>query len=206
MRTFGKHGLPFCEALRSLGIFMKSAHLQAQYRIPVDAITLLQGHGIGCQESGLAVRTGRASWWSSAKPHRTSTCHPLLATRAHDQTLMLSWLRPSLSLLSSSSRLHRTMATTSAPELKAFTLSMIQLGQITADKTANLAHAKEMIARAAKGEGSGAEGKPDLIVLPVRTTASVHCTQTAEIVVGMLQLSLRRPALPAVRGGDRLYR
>ncbi|KZV61869.1 carbon-nitrogen hydrolase [Peniophora sp. CONT] len=58
------------------------------------------------------------------------------------------------------------MASTSAPELKPFTLSMIQLGQITADKTANLAHAKEMIARAAKGEGSGVEGKPDLIVLP----------------------------------------
>ena len=45
---------------------------------------------------------------------------------------------------------------------------MIQLGQITADKSANLAHAKDVIARAAKGEGSGVEGKPDLIVLPVR--------------------------------------
>lgn len=82
---------------------------------------------------------------------------------------------PFRSSLLSTSRLYRTMSTTSAPELKPFTLSMIQLGQIGADKSANLAHAKDMIARAAKGEGSGAEGKPDLIVLPVR-----NCTIQVE--------------------------
>jgi len=54
-----------------------------------------------------------------------------------------------------------------APAFKPFNLALIQLGQIGADKTANLKHAREMIRRAASGEGvGGAQGKPDLIVLP----------------------------------------
>lgn len=54
-----------------------------------------------------------------------------------------------------------------APAFKPFNLALIQLGQIGADKRANLKHARDMIRRAASGEGvGGAQGKPDLIVLP----------------------------------------
>ncbi|KAI9510397.1 carbon-nitrogen hydrolase [Russula earlei] len=57
-----------------------------------------------------------------------------------------------------------------APAFKPFNLALIQLGQIGADKAANLKHARDMIRRAAGGEslgvGGGAQGKPDLIVLP----------------------------------------
>ncbi|KAI0317748.1 carbon-nitrogen hydrolase [Amylostereum chailletii] len=53
-----------------------------------------------------------------------------------------------------------------SPSFKAFTLALIQLGQISADKPANLRHAREMIHKAAAGEGVGAQGKPDMIVLP----------------------------------------
>jgi len=54
-----------------------------------------------------------------------------------------------------------------APTFQAFNLALIQLGQIGADKGVNLKHAREMIRRAANGEGAGgAHGKPDLVVLP----------------------------------------
>jgi len=55
-----------------------------------------------------------------------------------------------------------------APAFKPFNLALIQLGQIGADKGANLEHARDMIRRAARGEGVGGAqgGKPDLIVLP----------------------------------------
>ncbi|KAI0290498.1 carbon-nitrogen hydrolase [Russula brevipes] len=54
-----------------------------------------------------------------------------------------------------------------APTFKPFNLALIQLGQIGTDKEANLNHAREMIRRAANGEGvGGALGRPDLIVLP----------------------------------------
>ncbi|KAI0003326.1 carbon-nitrogen hydrolase [Russula compacta] len=54
-----------------------------------------------------------------------------------------------------------------APTFKPFNLALIQLGQIGADKGANLKHARDMIRRAANVEGvGGAQGKPDLIVLP----------------------------------------
>lgn len=46
-----------------------------------------------------------------------------------------------------------------------FRLALIQLGQVTANKQANLAHAADMIRRAARESPK----KPDLIVLPVRT-------------------------------------
>jgi len=54
-----------------------------------------------------------------------------------------------------------------APAFKPFNLALIQLGQIGADKRANLKHARDMIRRAASGEGENTQGKPDLIVLPV---------------------------------------
>jgi len=54
-----------------------------------------------------------------------------------------------------------------APTFKPFNLALIQLGQVGADKGANLRHARDMIRRAANGEGAGiVQGKPDLIVLP----------------------------------------
>ena len=61
---------------------------------------------------------------------------------------------------------NRTMST-QAPVFKPFNLALIQLGQVTSDKSANLIHAREMIRKAAAGEGTNASGKPDLIVLPV---------------------------------------
>ncbi|KAG5645855.1 hypothetical protein DXG03_005197 [Asterophora parasitica] len=48
-----------------------------------------------------------------------------------------------------------------APVFKPFTLALVQLGQIGAEKTANLQHARDMILKAARGHK-----KPDLIVLP----------------------------------------
>jgi predicted amidohydrolase len=59
-----------------------------------------------------------------------------------------------------------------APAFKPFNLTLIQLGQIGADKAANLKHARDMIRKAANGQGAGgAQGKPDLIVLPVSALA-----------------------------------
>ena len=52
---------------------------------------------------------------------------------------------------------------TTAPAFRAFNLALIQLGGITANKTENLRHAREMILKAANGDP-----KPNLIVLPVR--------------------------------------
>ncbi|KAI0340153.1 carbon-nitrogen hydrolase [Trametopsis cervina] len=52
----------------------------------------------------------------------------------------------------------------SLPTFKPFNLALVQLGQITADKSANLKHAREMIIKAAQGAESGT--KPDLVVLP----------------------------------------
>jgi omega-amidase len=52
------------------------------------------------------------------------------------------------------------------PVFKPFTLALIQLGNIGANKSHNLNHAREMILKAANGE-SGSKKKPDLIVLPV---------------------------------------
>ncbi|KAI0270783.1 carbon-nitrogen hydrolase [Russula aff. rugulosa BPL654] len=88
-----------------------------------------------------------------------------------------------------------------APTFKPFNLALIQLGQIGADKRANLKHARDMIRRAAGGEGvgGGAQGKkPDLIVLPVRehssstSVCSVHTKRNncLSLYIGMLQLAL----------------
>lgn len=53
-----------------------------------------------------------------------------------------------------------------APIFKPFNLALIQLGGVTANKTDNLRHAREMILQAARGDG-GSKPKPDVIVLPV---------------------------------------
>ncbi|KAI0029320.1 carbon-nitrogen hydrolase [Vararia minispora EC-137] len=55
---------------------------------------------------------------------------------------------------------------TNAPEFKPFKLALIQLGQVTNDKAANLKHAREMIRKAVAGEGVGAQSRPGLVVLP----------------------------------------
>ncbi|TFK53225.1 carbon-nitrogen hydrolase [Heliocybe sulcata] len=54
-------------------------------------------------------------------------------------------------------------ASTEPPSLKPFTIALVQLGQVTSDKSKNLPHAREMILKAASREGGR---KPDLIVLP----------------------------------------
>lgn len=61
-----------------------------------------------------------------------------------------------------------------APDFKAFNLALIQLGQIGADKAANLKHAKEMILTAARA-GGASDKKPSLVVLPVRLLLLIHC-------------------------------
>ncbi|KAG6869000.1 hypothetical protein C0993_005658 [Termitomyces sp. T159_Od127] len=48
------------------------------------------------------------------------------------------------------------------PVFKSFTLALVQLGGIGADKSANLQHARDMILKAAAGRAK----KPELIVLP----------------------------------------
>ncbi|KZT22925.1 carbon-nitrogen hydrolase [Neolentinus lepideus HHB14362 ss-1] len=56
------------------------------------------------------------------------------------------------------------MAVNTVPlSLKPFRIALVQLGQVTPDKSKNLNHAREMIMKAAAGEGAT---KPDLIVLP----------------------------------------
>ncbi|KAF8321808.1 carbon-nitrogen hydrolase [Clavulina sp. PMI_390] len=49
------------------------------------------------------------------------------------------------------------------PGAKKFRIALVQLGQVGSDKAANLKHAREMILKAAAGDGSA---KPDMIVLP----------------------------------------
>jgi omega-amidase len=64
-------------------------------------------------------------------------------------------------------RSFQSMAQVSAaPTFKAFNLALIQLGGVTANKADNLKHAREMILRAAVGDG-GSKAKPNVIVLPV---------------------------------------
>ncbi|KJA27263.1 hypothetical protein HYPSUDRAFT_62944 [Hypholoma sublateritium FD-334 SS-4] len=56
------------------------------------------------------------------------------------------------------------MSVISTPPLRAFTLALIQLGNIGSNKLKNLQHAREMIVKAAQGKHS--TKKPDIIVLP----------------------------------------
>ncbi|CAL1703825.1 unnamed protein product [Somion occarium] len=74
--------------------------------------------------------------------------------------------------------------TSTAPTFKPFTLALIQLGHIGADKSSNLKHAREMILKAAKGDEPRAP-KPDLIVLPECFNSPyghVHFPQYAETI------------------------
>jgi len=50
-----------------------------------------------------------------------------------------------------------------APEFKPFSIALIQLGGVTGNKETNLQHAREMITKAAQGNG---DKKPHMIVLP----------------------------------------
>lgn len=74
-----------------------------------------------------------------------------------------------------------------APALKPFTLALIQLGNVGSNKADNLKHAREMIKKAVTDRK-----KPDLVVLPVRITATVSLSIVNEMVlkengrVGML--------------------
>ena len=92
-----------------------------------------------------------------------------------------------------------------APAFKPFNLALIQLGEIGADKRANLEHARDMIRRAASGEGGGggAQGKPDLIVLPVRPICSTQYGTALKTIclclLGVLQFALWACALPGLR-------
>lgn len=54
----------------------------------------------------------------------------------------------------------------SAPTFKPFNLALVQLGHVTSDKANNLKHAREMILKAARGEGAPTGIKPQLVVLP----------------------------------------
>ena len=53
-----------------------------------------------------------------------------------------------------------TIIMSRSPVFKSFTLALVQLGNIGADKSANLKHAREMIRKAAGRQGK----KPDVIV------------------------------------------
>lgn len=68
------------------------------------------------------------------------------------------------------------MSLLKAPSFKPFTLALIQLGNIGANKPDNLKHAHEMIRKA-----SGHDKKPDLIVLPVcaRCSSIIICSLIA---------------------------
>jgi hypothetical protein len=66
----------------------------------------------------------------------------------------------------------RTMASVAPPAFKPFTLTLIQLGSIGSDKAANLQHAREMIAKAAKGNS---DKKPQVVVLPVWDRSCFTC-------------------------------
>ncbi|KAF9475311.1 carbon-nitrogen hydrolase [Pholiota conissans] len=56
------------------------------------------------------------------------------------------------------------MSQLSSNSFKAFTLALIQLGSVGSNKSENLRHAREMILKAAQGQGYSK--KPDIIVLP----------------------------------------
>jgi omega-amidase len=65
------------------------------------------------------------------------------------------------------------MSSPAAPTFRPFDLALVQLGGITADKPSNLAHAREMIMKAARGEGAPNGIKPSLVVLPVRSYSNM---------------------------------
>lgn len=83
---------------------------------------------------------------------------------------------------------HTRSMSNSAFEAKPFRLSLVQLGGTGSDKAANLAHAKEMVLKAAQSVGGK---KTDIIVLPVSALSNnrIICGLTASLL-GMLQFSI----------------
>ena len=76
--------------------------------------------------------------------------------------------------------------TKAAPALKPFTLALIQLGNIGANKADNLKHAREMIEKAVTNHGESK--RPDLVVLPV-------CTRSVGYLRGVMNGMALRNAL-----------
>lgn len=100
----------------------------------------------------------------------------------------------------------RAMST--APLFKPFNIALIQLGQVTADKAANLRHARDMILKAARAEGAGDSLKPsytgaekvDVVVLPVCLRILPHRSLLDSMIgAGMFQFALRTCTFPGVR-------
>lgn len=87
------------------------------------------------------------------------------------------------------SKLFRSYTMSTAPVFRPFRLALIQLGATGADKSANLQHAREMIMKAAEGDGTP-ESKPSIVVLPVSMSLEYHRSEML-ISPGMLQLPLR---------------
>jgi omega-amidase len=56
-----------------------------------------------------------------------------------------------------------------APASRVVRVALVQLGNVTPDKSFNLRHARDMVLEAASGS---AAGKPDLIVLPASEPSS----------------------------------
>lgn len=83
---------------------------------------------------------------------------------------------------------------TTAPAFKAFNLALIQLGGITANKTDNLKHAREMILKASNGEP-----RPNLIVLPVCSVYLVDNSFIIQIYTGVFQFTVWTYTFPCLR-------
>jgi len=86
------------------------------------------------------------------------------------------------------SKLFRSYTMSIPPAFKPFGLALIQLGAVGTDKSANLRHAREMIMKAAEGDGASGS-RPSMIVLPV--SVSSQAVSCIPISPGMLQLPLR---------------
>lgn len=62
------------------------------------------------------------------------------------------------------------------PSFKAFTVALVQLGSIGEDKLANLAHARDLVLRAAAAPASSTDSSDEpafLVMLPVRSRSLV---------------------------------
>jgi len=118
----------------------------------------------------------------------------LLVRTGHPHTLL-----PSRNFLYRKRRAHQPIM-----QPRAFCMALVQLGGIGSDKTKNLAHARDMIRRAATSNRT----KPDLIVLPASTfrpALSRYSEQYSHAQpLGMLQFTIRRCTFPAIRRGHRM--
>lgn len=153
-----------------------------QSRLPESRCDTTRTSGVGyyCTSScppSARVRTskradGRTVTQITAQMLRWRGRPPLSPSPSFSR-LSLSILARPVTLRGSAARMSTTIPP--APAFKPFNLALIQLGQIGADKRANLEHARDMIRRAAGGEGvGGAQGRPDLIVLPVSGAGLFH--------------------------------